>query len=212
MLWLALAFYAVNAAKFPIKISPFRAWMLLAIPVSLLAGESINLINNVFKSLTRNFTKSKNAVIAVSLIVLITLGFGIYKTSFVPKYKVNTANWPPGGFWTSTEEIQGYMWFKDNVPSGSKVFTFSNNGVILGLDKYICHWCPDVREFQQTAINKTAQKTVSRLRNDRYQYIVVDGQAAKKFGQNETNTMIQGLANLGLQPLAQNNGFIIFRI
>ena len=69
-----------------------------------------------------------------------------------------------------------------------------------------------MREFQQTAINKTAQETVSRLRNDRYQYIVVDGQAAKKFGQNETNTMIQGLANLGLQPLAQNNGFIIFRI
>jgi len=45
VVWLIFAFYAVNAAPFNFKISPFRAWMLLAIPVCILAAEGFFLDN-----------------------------------------------------------------------------------------------------------------------------------------------------------------------
>ncbi|TAL56337.1 MAG: hypothetical protein EPN86_02685, partial [Nanoarchaeota archaeon] len=36
--WLLLAIYTVNSAGLPIRLSPFRTWVLLAIPVAILAG------------------------------------------------------------------------------------------------------------------------------------------------------------------------------
>lgn len=212
LLWFIFALYAVNAAKMPIKLSPFRAWMLLAFTVALLAGEAINFINNIFRSLARKLLNSGNAAMAVSLVVLLIIGFGVYKTSFIPKYKVNTANWPPGGFWASGEELGGYIWFKQNIPDGSKVFTFSNNGVIIGLDKYICHWCPEVREFQKNGINKSADEIYSWLKQNNYQYFVVDGQTVRKFGENATTQMLRDITSkYSLQPVF-NNGIVVFRV
>ena len=214
LLWFAFTFYAVNAAKFPIKISPFRAWMLLAIPVSLLAGEAINLINIIVRSAAKKLTKSNNLIVAVSSLVVIALVFyGIYTTSFIPKYKVNTAFWPPGAFWTSNEEIQGYIWLKDNIPKGSKVFTFVNNAPIIAFDKFTCHWCPEIRDFQKTGINKTSEDLYSWLKQNKYEYLIVDGQTVKKFGANQTNTMLVSLGTkFNLQPVFQNNGILILRI
>src|SRR3989344_7145602 len=52
LIWFLMALYAVNAANMPIKLSPFRAWMILAIPVSILAAEgSFNLMDMAKKSI-----------------------------------------------------------------------------------------------------------------------------------------------------------------
>ena len=213
LLWFALTFYAVKAAKFPIKISPFRAWMLLGIPVSLLAVESINLINSIVKSAAKKLTANKMIAVASSLALIALVFYGLYATSFVPKYKVNTAFWPPGAFWTSNEEIQGYVWLKDNIQEGSRVFTFVNNAPIIAFDKFTCHWCPEVRDFQKNGINKTSEEIYSWLKQNKYEYLVVDGQTARKFGQNQTNSMITSLGTqFNLQPAFQNNGMIILRI
>ena len=39
--WLAFSFYAVNAAPFYYKLSPFRAWSILAIPLVIIASEGL---------------------------------------------------------------------------------------------------------------------------------------------------------------------------
>ena len=213
LLWFVFAFYAVNAAKFPVKLSPFRAWMLLVIPLSLLAGEAINFINSFVKSLINSFTRNNLLKISVPLLVLVLIALGIVIGSFIPKYKVNTANWPPGAFWTSNEEIGGYVWFKDNIPTNSRAFTFSNNAMIIAFDKFTCHWCPDVREFQREGVTQPPEEIYSWLKENQYEYFIVDGQTVQKFGANETNTMLSGLtSNFNLQPVFQNNGIIIFRI
>ena len=212
MLWFIFAFYAVNAARFPIKLSPFRAWILLAIPVSLLSGESIALIDSFAKSAVSNIAKPKIAIKAASLLVLGLIAYSIIMTSFVQKYTVNTAIWPPGGFWTSNEEIQGYMWLKDNIPSGTRVFTFSNNALILGLDKFICHWCSNVRDYQRTGFNESAGAINSWMGGNGYNYLVVDGQAARIHGSNETNNKISELLNSGLfSPMHNTGGFILLK-
>ena len=214
LVWLLLTVYAVNASPYPYKISPFRAWILLAIPVSLLSGEAINLTNNFVKSFAKSFTKSNIAITGISLVVLGLVGYGIVMTSFAQKYAVNTSpTWPPGGFWTSNEEIQGYIWFKDNIPLGTKVFTFSNNALILGFDKFICHWCDDVRNYQKNGFNQTADENYNWLKKEQYEYIIIDGQAARIFGPNETNNKIQGfISSNKFKPVFNNNGMLMFEV
>jgi len=201
--WFIFAFYAVNAAPFYYKISPFRVWSIFAIPVAILAAEGAWFL----ASLLKNFRIPKFILIAVIVV-------GVIFTSGYQKYTVNTAQWPPGGFWTSSEELQGYMWFKDNIPTETKVFTFSNNGIIIGLDKFICHWCNDVKDYQRTGFNQSVEQNYNWLKKEKYTYIIIDGQAVRKFGVNETNKKIQEFLNSSkfFKPVFSNNGVIIFGV
>lgn len=202
--WFVFTLYAVNAARFAIKLSPFRAWMLLAIPVCILASQGAFNLINIARQETGNVGKYS---------ILLILLLGIFFTSTQQKIAVNTANWPPGGFWTSNEEIQGYIWFKGNTPPGAKVFTFSNNALIIGLDKFICHWCDDVREYQRIGFNQTAEQNYNWLRKEQYKYIVIDGQASRKFGVNETNNKIREFINSNrFKGMFGNNGVVVFEV
>ena len=206
-LWLAIAmlwFVYVFAGLYdiPTQYFTFRTWTLLAFILSIIIGYGfVSLLD-----LTRRLHIPK-IVTWTALIVLIFL------TSGIQKYAVNTAIWPPGAFWTSNEELQGYVWFKDNIPSGTKVFTFSNNALIIGFDKFICHWCSDVIEFQKNGFNDTSQKTYDWLKIRNYEYIVIDGQTAKKFGVNETNNKLQSLLlSEKFLPVQQTQGFLMLRV
>jgi hypothetical protein len=200
--WFILTFYAVNAVNMPIKISPFRAWMLLVIPVSILAAEGTFFLMNSLKK----FGIGK--AIVLSLIII-----GVLSTSAYQKYTVNTAQWPPGAFWTSNEEIVGYLWIKDNLPLDTKVFTFVNDAPIIAYDKFTCHWCEDIHDFQKTGFNESAEKTYNWLKSKNYDYIVVDGQTSRKFGANETNNKVQSFINSNqFRPVFNNNGVIIFEL
>lgn len=210
--WFILAFFSVNAGPFYYKLSPFRAWMLLAIPVSLLAGDAMSSIGAFAKSLAKSLAPGKMATI-VSFIVIGIIGYGIIMTSFVQKYSVNTALWGPGGFWTSNEEIQGYVWLKENIPADTKVFTFSNNALVIGLDKFICHWCADVQDYRAKGFNQTPEQNHEWLKEGKYNYVIIDGQATRKFGFNETNSKVQSLIGSGrFKPVFSNNGMIIFGV
>lgn len=213
-LWLVLAFYAVNAGPFYFKLSPFRAWVVLAIPVSILCGETINLLTTLTGSISRNIKGLSKLPTSISAMLIIGLLFyGIIVTSFAHKYSINTSVWFPGGFWTSNEEFQGYMWFKDNVPSGANVFAFSNPALIMGLDKFMCSWCSDVREYRKNGFSQSAEENYEWFKKGKYKYIIIDGQTAKKFGANETSAKVQELANSGkFKPFFSNSGMVMFEV
>ncbi len=202
--WFLFTFYAVNAANMPVKLSPFRAWMLLAIPICVLAAEgAFNLLAISKKS------AGKIGMYAV-LMLLLT---GIYFTSTQQKIAVNTAIWPPGAFWTSGEEIGAYIWIKQNLPSNSRLFTFSNNGPVIGMDLYTCHWCKDVEGYMNNGFNQTAEENYNWLKNKGYEYLIIDGQAVRKFGADNSNSKVQELAQSGLFRLVfQNQGAVIFSV
>jgi hypothetical protein len=200
--WLIFTFYAVSAAPFNFKLSPFRAWMLLAIPVCILSAEGAFFLMRFLKK----FGIGK--IIVLSLIII-----GILFTSTYQKYTVNTAMWSPGGFWTSMEEIQGYLWLKENLAPDTKVFTFANNAPIIGMDKFICHWCSNVIEFQKDGFNESAEETYNWLKSNSYGYIVIDGQTVRKFGANESNQKIQEFISTGrFQPAHQTEGMILLKV
>jgi len=205
--------YAVNASNFTIKLSPFRAWMLLAIPVCILAAQGAFNIMNISKKSTGNIGKY------VVLLILLT---GVYFTSTQQKISINTATWPAGGFWSYVRdqsgrvyspELDGYIWMKDNLPKNSNVFTFKNNGVIIGMDMYTCHWCSDVKDYQKNGFEETAQENYNWLKSKGYDYLIIDGQTMSKFGINESSIKMQEFVSSGLfKPVFQNQGAVIFKI
>jgi len=200
--WLIVAFFAVNAGPFYYKLSPFRAWSVLAIPIAIISSEGLWFLFSLFKSFK-----------IPTVIVLIVVIIGIIITSAYQKYAVNTAQWGYGGFWTSTDEVIGYIWIKDNLPKNSKVFNFVNNGPILGMDMYTCHWCSSIQDYQRNGFNQTVEKNHEWLIKEKYEYIAIDGQTARKFGANETNSKIRGFVNSNkFKPVYNNNGIIVFQI
>ncbi len=145
------------------------------------------------------------------MVLIIILG--ILSTSAYQKYTVNTAIWPPGAFWASNEELQGYMWFKDNIPAGTKAFTFSNDALIIGLDKFTCNWCDDIKEYKRNGFNQTIEQNYNWLKKEEYKFIIIDGQTARKFGTNETNNKIRGfIESNNFKPTFSNNGMLIFGV
>jgi hypothetical protein len=208
--WGMFALYAVMAGPFYYKLSPFRAWMLLATPFALLTGEGINLLVSFAKGLTKHIPFVSTAV---PVAVLLLVGYSLYASSFVHKFAVNTAQWHPGGFWTSAEELQGYLWLHQNLPFNAKVFTFSNNALINGFDKFFCHWCTEDQSFQRNNFNLSAEETHAWLKQRNYEFIIIDGQTARKFGANETNAKIQALLASGqFNGVFSNNALIIAKV
>ncbi|MBI3034775.1 hypothetical protein HYY71_00485 [Candidatus Woesearchaeota archaeon] len=197
--WLIFAFYAVNAGPFYYKLSPFRAWSVFAIPLAILASEGLWFL----MSLLKNFNAPKFLV----AIIIVT---GVALTSSYQKYTVNTAQWPPGAFWTSGEELQGYLWLKDNISPNTKVFAFVNDGTVIGMDKFICFWCDDIKSFKNTAINQSASKINSFLKTRSYKFLVIDGQFARKYGMNKTNSKVSELLGSGMFKSVYGTGGFVF--
>ena len=204
LVWFVLMFYAVNASKYTIKLSPFRTWMLLAIPVCILAAQGASNLMSLSK---KNMGKIGMYGILILLIV------GVYFTSTQQKIAVNTATWPPGAFWTSGEEIGAYVWMRDNLPANSRMFTFTNNGPIIGMDMFECRWCSDVRDYQRSGFEESAQDNHNWLKSKSYEYIIIDGQTAQKFGPEEVNNKVQDMIQSGrFQVVFQNQGAVIFKV
>jgi hypothetical protein len=201
VLWAIFAFLGVNSVTFhlPVGFFAFRFWMILAVPVALLAAEGIMFLSGIF---------SQKAFQALIIAVLLA---GIIWTSGYQKYAVNTSSWPPGAGWTSAEELQGYVWLH-TLPANTKVFTFLYDDQVIGFDKYSCGWCKSVSEQKEKGINITAEEMHSWMLENGYQYLLVGGMEVRKFGQNATNIFIDSVQNSQLFELAhQTNGLIILK-
>ena len=205
LVWFLFAFYAVNASIYPYKISPFRTWMLLAIPISFLAAEGAFNIMVFARQAGGNYAKYA---------VLILILAGIFLTSTQQKAAINTSSkWPPGGFWTSGDEISAYVWMRGNLQKNSHVFTFANDGAVIGMDMYTCKWCDDIRSYKKEGFNQTPQQMHDWLKGKNYDYIIFDGQTLMKFGVNESIKKVSDAASSKLFiPVYQNNGAVIFKV
>jgi hypothetical protein len=198
--WFIMMFYAVNAASMPIKISPFRTWMLLAIPVCLLAAQGMWLLLSFGK---------KVHIPAIALIIVVVLG--IWFTSGVQKYTVNTAQWPPGAFWQSGGEIETYLWLRDQ--KDVTAFTFFANGAMAASDKYFCPYCDSILDFQTKGIGRSPEKYRDFLINHEFDYLVIGAMDAKEFGVDLVNEKIVELQQSGFFRVAhQGEGSLVLAV
>ena len=201
--WLLLTLFLVNGARFPIRLFPFRSWMLLAIPISLLAGLGILFILNVFSD--------KKLKIGILTLIIIAVFF----TSFVQKYAVNTAQWSPGGSWNSNEELSAYLSLLQ-LPPEARVVTLARSNHeshLIGLDKLICTYCDDEFDFRENIENKTTLEIYSFFKGKWYEYVILDAEYAKIYGMNATNQRLKKMAEGDLfTPILQTQGMVLFKI
>jgi len=188
----------------PIKLIPFRWWMLLAIPLSILFSIGIFFIYSLLNSMAK---KKHFAYVLIGIILV-----GVWFTSGTQKYTFNTANWPPGAFWTSLEEIQGHMWL-ETLPQDTKVFPLANRAPVIAFDMYTCAWCKDENQFRSEFMNKSPEEIYDFVNKRNYQYIIMEGQLVKKYGLNATQQKISEIISSGHYNLAhQNAGIIILSV
>lgn len=204
LVWAIFTFLGFNSMTFnlPIGFFAFRFWMLFAIPASILAAEGLWFLFSV----TTKFGIPK-------IIILVIVIIGVIFTSAHQKYSVNTAVWGFGAGWTSYEEIQGYVWMRENLPVDTPVFTFTQNHHVIGFDMFSCEWCSDINNYRETAINQTIDSLRNWLKAHGYEYIIVDGKSVREYGMEFINNKTQEMLSSGkFRAVHRTNGAIIMKI
>ena len=221
LLWFVFTFLFVNSETFslPIGFEAFRMWMLLAIPVAILAGEGMILVMNSISGM-------RYGILAVLVVLL-------FLTSGYQKYDHNTnPGWPPGGRFVSGEELGGFIWMKDNLPMNSDVFSYSSkvNKFVYGVNMNACLWC---ESYQQLKKDKVLEKEMTImhqwLKQNGYEYIIFTARDAKwlknefykdnaEWDEAKVQELFTQRANEAAQMnnkfsmVYQTNGFIAFKV
>jgi len=214
LLWLVYTFLIVNSQTFdlPVGFFGFRVWMILAVPVAIIAAEGLWGILSMLDMLKLDKSAVVIGKIAIAVIIVLGISFSLQYGSAQQKYQVNTAAWPPGGFWTSNDEIAAYVWLT-TLPANTKVFSFLTDDQVIGMDKFVCGWCEAEATYRNTGFSDSAQDTAGWLQANDYEYIIFGGMEARQLGQNETFNKINDLASSGLFTVAhQTNGAIILKV
>ena len=221
-LWFIFAFIIVNSTTFdlPVGFYAFRAWMILAVPVALIATEGLwsfyALLSpadwargRIAAAIVYPFKRYDRELIAkitpvAKVLILILAITGIAFTSAQQKYEVNTANWPPGVIWTSFEEIDAYVWLK-TLPHDTKVFSFITDDQVIGFDKFSCGWCEAEATYRQKGFNDSAEETAGWMKDNGYEYVIFGGMEIRKYGENQTFQKLQDIGDSGLFRVAHEN-------
>jgi len=102
---------------------------------------------------------------------------------------------------------------RENLPKQSNVFTFDNFGALIGMDMEACAWCDEISSYRAIGFNQSAEENHAWLKENGFQYLIIDGQTAKKFGTENTNNKLNDIAESGLfSPVTQNNGAVILKV
>ncbi len=170
LLWLGFCFLGLyGCTVFAVALFSFRFWVLLAIPVALLAGRGA-------VSLSRSRIYPPPLVIAVLAALLAT-------SAFIPKLRLNTSQWPPDPGMLRYGQMEAYT-FLSRLPRGTRVFHLCHTGKfgahqILSYDLDACPWCEPERGFRRELVDrsgfsKTPVEVDRFLRERRYDFVFVD--------------------------------------
>ena len=214
LFWLIITFWGVNGVTFPTSImrGPFRTWMLLAIPVALLAAETT--------FVAMSFGKQwKIPKIVILLLVLV----GIVLTSTSQRYAVNTAIWPTSGSFTNQQDPFEYgAWFS-SLPPNTNVFLYTpRDKLVIGYGAFSCLWCPEVIHFRKDILSKDAKELYLFLKDQGYGYFIINGAMDRKTmstsGENKIDELLpqryNEIFNSGLfTPILQReNRFVVLKV
>jgi len=215
--WLLFTFLGVNSITFnlPIGLIPFRFWMLLTIPISLICAEGMWFL----------LDKGKKFSVPALIIILIVIA-GVWFTSGSQKYSVNTAFWPTKEYYGAAPQLGiEFGKFFGTLPKGTSVFTYSpwSNDLVIGFDMYTCSWCEDIYRLEEVCmLNYTTPELHLLLNKYDYKYLLITGKDFEYIGDvcgndrvsKEMPERIQEFVSSDLfnQVYQKDNLFIAFKI
>ncbi len=195
---------------FPIALFTFRFWMLFSIPTAILAAEAISFIIEIvnygerdiahyFKSSTISNIYSK--LKPVQCIVIFLLITGIWYTSGLQRYAINTSMWPFNAQFSSSEEINGYHWLKENIPNNKAVFSLCDSALKpLSYDKQFTWNNASINAWRKSIHGKDTyfkdldtEEVYTMLKENNFDYLVLGFSCIRVHGVNETQELLNGL-------------------
>ncbi len=201
-LWLVFGVIIMNGNRLPINlVVTHRFWPYFTIIIALFIAIGTDVI---LKSIKKRSIKS---------IFILALIVGLFFTSFIPKYAVETSMWPPGVSWTSNEELQGYIQLKQ-LPQDAIIYSGCQaQNKVIGFDKLSFPWIKEVRSYKEKIITNSIDRNYQFLKKYDYEYIIISSACARDYGANETNVKIQQFeADNRFSIINSNNGFVLFKV
>jgi len=183
LFWLVFTFIGMNSKTFnlPIGLFAFRFWMLFAIPVSILAMEGTLYLINRF-----------NVPLVKSFLTCFLLA-SVISTSGIHKSILNRSIWPWGVYWKSQEELKGYTWLRKNLKANSKVFSFTDNLLVIGHDMHANYWDKEYKKSLGNALEYNTKQLHQTLKQQGFQYLIVSERDVIEHGSEKINTLIEGI-------------------
>ena len=201
LVWFIICFLAVNSWTY-INLYPFRVWMLLAIPVSLIIGDLVDSIIRISKG-----NKYHHYIAMLVLIIILFISGGYVK------YQINTMPWSAGQGVYSQGHMDGILFLK-SLPMNTKVFPvdFSAAQYVIGMDKESCEWCPEVLSLRDGFNNKSSDEIFIALKNLDYEYVFFDQTYVQHYGINQSKLMLAKFDRLEYQTVFNEQGAIVLKI
>ena len=205
LLWTALMFFLLmgNALPFKYKFVPHRQWAYFSLGIVLIVAVGGQYLLRLLK-----YREVKWAVAALFVI-------GVIFTGLMPKYNVQTSQWPPGPEWRSPEELSGYLEIENKIPRGSKLFPMcatdmkaaSSNMDVVFLDPELKYIKSNYMRYMDANISVN-----SLLKSKGVQYATVDTECAQNMGLNETNDVLKKIQQEGMTVVFANQGFVLLKV
>jgi len=192
ILWLIFTFLGMNSATFnlPIGLFAFRFWILFAIPTVFLATEAFYLVTVWIKQQKIKYITSIILIAATAV------------TSAHPKIALNTSLWDFGVYWTSLDGLLGHVSLRYQLKPNTKVFSFTDNLLVIGADMYVDFWRGKYKNDLTNAINLSAEDLHEALKDDHFEYLIIGERDYLKYGEAAMEEK--------LQKILQNNSYRLF--
>jgi len=198
---LVLTFLGVNGGRLPVRLVPIRWWAFFAIAFALFSACALSM-------LLRFFNRNKYKYVLVILIIV-----GIVFTSFVSRYTVQTAVWPPHT-WSNMDELQGYMKLRETqynsifpiCSNEFKIHFINKRSYLLGDPSGDAEYF----KFKEKAFNQSSESIFSFLSKHNLDYVLFDSTCVIKFGFNETNEKLSNMTSSGyFRGVFQDQGVVL---
>ncbi|MEW5895412.1 MAG: hypothetical protein AB1650_06620 [Candidatus Omnitrophota bacterium] len=194
-LWLFFTFIGMNTMTFnlPIGLFAFRFWMLFAIPVSILSAEAVISFNKYL-----NFKWNK-------ILVVILFILAILRVNLPVKWKFNTMKWSYGIHWASDDDINGYVWLRKNLKTNTRVFSFTDNILVLGHDMHTDFWSENYKQAFKDAFNQPLDHLYRNLIKSNYRVLIISPRDIWEYGREAVNNKLRLLNGDSRFTLIFNN-------
>lgn len=208
LLFLIFTILGLQSNALPIRLFPHRFWVFLSIPIAMLFAEGIGILNASLKNRS------------VKLVLFLILFIGVLYTSAYPRYVVQTAYWGAGGNFGSPDEINGYIWLKNNV---AQAYVFNACGPaekVIGVNMHSYPLDLELAKIQDALPEMSADEIYSYLKSKDFEYITIDSFCVIKYaegnqtrGIERTNSIITKISQDQRFTLShQATGFLLIQV
>lgn len=160
--WFFLALIALESAALPFTLRSTRNWTYIAVFSAILCGSGLMIISAHMK----DYPLSR-AMIILFIIV------GVFATSGVTKYNVQTSIWPMGGKWISDSQFRTYLNLKSLPPNTPVYSACFSDDFVIGFDKMAKPWDRELVNLRETNLPYvSASELYSLLADHGFEYLI----------------------------------------